>query len=362
MITIMQHDIEKVLHRLDLYISKEPSPCHFNDPAGEEEIAAFEERNNIRLPHSYKRFLSYSNGGMIVDHKLHELMKRSEDKNDLRWNANYIYGLDDLEEAYNQMSSYNFGLPYQRFTAYPFIPFHHSESGEHLVFITLKGDESESAVLDAYHEETPETWGVVASDFAAFLDAYIDGHGHPNLLGELNEGNAYELVEPLLNPPMKQKETAEEVIKKASKILKVHPDRHWQLMLRGIAYRDIGQYKKAHSDMNKAIEMNPGDAFYHFSRGELYREAGKKRPALIDLDIAVKLEANDPLYLSSRASALVSMNKEDAALDDVNKAISINGEFVLAYMIRENIYREMGETLKADADAKRIADLEGTDL
>lgn len=353
----MHKDIEKVIQRLDILIGKGSAHCYFNGPASDQEISSFEERNNICLPASFKRFLKYANGGMIISERLNSLLDTTPNREDIIWNANYIYSLDRMETAYKEMSSWDFGLPYQSYVSYPFIPFLHTESGEHLIFITLEEGQTESAVLDAYHEETPETWGVVADSFATFLDAYIDAAGYPNLLGELANGNALELVDPLLNPPMNKEETAEEVIKRTTAILKKHPDRHWQRVLRGLAFRDQGKMENALRDINRAIEENPGDAFYHYSRGDVLENAGKIRPALIDYDVAVKMAPSDPLYLSSRAGMLFKMNKFEDALKDASEAIRINDSFVLAYMIREEIYRNMGETDKANADAGKIEEL-----
>lgn len=353
----MAHDIEKSLARLDRLIADGPDACVFNDPASSEDIAAFEARHNVKLPLSYKRFLEFTNGGMILDRSLYEQMKLSDDKASFRWNANYIYGIQDVEREYDSMASRNFGLPFENIATYPFIPFLHTESGEHLVFINLKGDEEESAVLDAYHEETPETWGTVSASFTEFLDAYMDNGGHPNLLGELADGNAYEMVKPQLAAPSDEEESPEEVIAKANDILSREPDRHWQLVLRSIAYRDTGMLAQALDDINRAIDLFPGDAFYHYSRGEVYRVAGKLRPALIDFDTAVKIAPSDPLYLCSRGDVLADMNKLDAALKDTSEAIRINDSYMLAYMIREGIYREMGEAEKADADARKIDEL-----
>jgi len=46
------------------------------------------------------------------------------------------------------------------------------------------------------------------------------------------------------------------------------------------------------------------------------------------------------------------------ALDDVNKAINIDEKDILAYMVRENIYITQGETDKAEADARKIKELQ----
>ena len=43
---------------------------------------------------------------------------------------------------------------------------------------------------------------------------------------------------------------------------------------RGNAYLNKGQYNKAISDYNRAIEINPGDATAYFNRGSAYVNIG----------------------------------------------------------------------------------------
>ena len=77
----MKADIHKTLTRLDLVIGREAN-CHFNNPVAPGKIEAFEKRNGINLPPSYKLFLEYTNGGMIVSDKLEEIIKRDNDLGD----------------------------------------------------------------------------------------------------------------------------------------------------------------------------------------------------------------------------------------------------------------------------------------
>ena len=350
-------DIHAVISRLDRLIGDGPPRCHFNNPASSEDIAAFEKRHGIRLPESYKTFLEFTNGGMIVDEELHMIIKKDKDLETAKWNANYLYGLDEMEKEYEDMESWNFGIPAQNIATYPFIPFCHTATGERLVFVTLSKDQKESKVLDAYHEESPATWGVVADDFTEFLNAYTSASGYPDVLGDLERGNALDIIDPLMEEE-KKKESPEEVIARTTAKLKVSPNDSWKFILRGMAYKDLGKAKEALADFNRGIELISDDAFYYFSRGDLYLSVNKNRAALIDFDIAVKLAPDDTLYLGSRAAVLLTMGKLSAALDDVNKAINIDEKDILAYMVRENIYITQGETDKAEADARKIEELQ----
>lgn len=359
-------DIQDILSRLDIIIGDGPAPTYFNNPAKSLDIRAFEERQGVRLPESYKAFLSYTNGGMIMSNKLKGMLETENGLEDAKWNANYLYSLEEMEKEYEEMSSWNFGIPSQNMATYPFIPFCHTATGERLVFVNSSKGEKESPVLDAYHEETPETWGVVAENFIEFLFDYVQTFGDPKVLGDLENGNALDLIEPMMEEEIADREddgpeTLEKAIARASRNLKKNPDDHWQMMLRGMAYKDLKEYKKALDDYNRGIELDPEDAYYHFNRGDLYLSLSKYRAALIDFDIAVKFEPEDVLYLDCRATALIELGKYDAALKDVSKSISIDKNDTLAYMVRERIYRIIGETEKAEADARKINELQGKD-
>ena len=351
----MKSDIRKTLIRLDLTIGRAAN-CHFNDPVAPGEIEAFEKKNNLRLPNSYKLFLEYTNGGMIVSDALEAIIKRDKDFETAKWNANCLLSLYEMEEAYNKMIDRSYDVTTRFGNVYPFIPFFKTSINEYLVFINLSKKDAESPVYDAFHEEQPNTWGQVAENFTEFLNNYLSDHGDPDVLGDEGKGVAADLLEATDSNEIKE-ETSQGIIDRTTKRLKVKPDDDWALMERGMAYKSVTNFTAALKDFNKSIELVDDDAFYYFNRGELFLTVHKRRAALIDFDIAVKLKPEDTLYLSSRAGVFWEMKKYAAALKDVNKAIEINDSGILAFMIREEIYRSLGETDKADKDAQKIEEL-----
>jgi len=352
-------DIDIVLARLDRLIGDGPALCHFNGPLEEGAAEAFEEKYGIKLSRSYKAFLYFTNGGMIVDEGLHEIIKNDpEGLETAKWNANYLYSLEELEDAYLEMKNWNFGIPSENIATYPFIPFCHTSSGEHLIMVKLGKDENESPVLDAFHEETPETWGVVAESFADFLDDYINTYGRPEVLGDLARGSALDYIVPL---EREEKESNEAIIDRCNREILDNPEDHWAYEERGMARKELGMLNEALDDFNRAISLKPEDAYYYFTRGDLYQKAGKNRAALIDYDIAVKFSPDDTLYLNSRAEILFQMGKYEKALEDVNQAIAIDDRDILAYMIRASIWHATGEEEKAMEDSRRVDELQHDD-
>ena len=352
----MKTDIQSTLQRLDQIISRE-SNCYFNNPVAPADIASFEKRNSIMLPLSYKLFLEYANGGMIVSNDLEEILKKDNDLDTAKWNAHYFLSLEEVEEKYMDMESWNFGGAELAGGSYPFIPFFTTDVNEYLIFVSQNSEKPESPVFDAFHEEMVSNWGLAADDFNRFLIHYLDTLGQPEVLGDVAKGMAIDLVE---TPETKEsgEESQEEIITRTTQRLSTEPDDDWAYMERGMAYMKLGDAEAALKDYNQSIALVSDDPFYYFKRGELYRNAGKKRAALIDFDTAVKLKPDDTLYLSFRAETLYDMKKYRTALKDVTKVIEMDDTDLLAYMIREDIYRALGETEKADIDARKIKELE----
>jgi tetratricopeptide (TPR) repeat protein len=347
--------IENTLKWLDEYIGREPY-CYFNDPTTEEEIAAFEKMARIRLPKSYRAFLKFTNGGMIVDEYWDQKIKKENDLFSAKWNTNCFLSLQEMKTEWNNMKNRNFGVSQRDRIVYPFIPFFRTRINEHLIFVCSHDNEVESHVFDAFHEEPPETWGVVAQHFCEFVYNYLQSNGEPNVMGDEYEGVAADFIGPddMVSP---EDETKQMVIERTTNTINKWPEDDWAYMERGLAYRDLGNLEAALDDFNKSIEIVNNDAFYYFNRGALFEMVGKYRAALIDFDIAAKLQPNDTLYLNLRAEMLEKMGKYNKALKDVNKVLKIDDRNLLAYYNRESIYRALGMIEKADRDLQKIEEL-----
>ena len=61
---------------------------------------------------------------------------------------------------------------------------------------------------------------------------------------------------------------------------------------RGLSYSDLGQYRRAIEDYDKAIELDPNDATAYYNRGLTYRRLGQYRRAIEDFDKAIELDPN----------------------------------------------------------------------
>ena len=139
-------DIHKTLEWLDLYIGREPY-CYFNDPTTEK-IAAFEKMARVSLPPSYKAFLQFTNGGMIVDVYWDQKIKKENELDAAKWNSNRFLSLEEMKTEWNTMKNRNFGVSQKDRIVYPFIPFFRTRINEHLIFVCNKDHKDESYVFE----------------------------------------------------------------------------------------------------------------------------------------------------------------------------------------------------------------------
>jgi ankyrin repeat protein/cytochrome c-type biogenesis protein CcmH/NrfG len=126
---------------------------------------------------------------------------------------------------------------------------------------------------------------------------------------------------------------------------------------RGCAYADKGDYDRAISDFDKALELDPNYAFAYSNRGYAYADKGDYDRAISDLDKALEL---DPRYAEAylnRGLACYRKGSYDRAISDFDKALELNPKLALAYLNRGNAYRHKSDYDRAISDYKKFIEL-----
>ncbi|MCF8348483.1 MAG: SMI1/KNR4 family protein [Bacteroidales bacterium] len=346
--------IEKVLQRLEAMKRDPRQYAFFNPPAKASLLVHFEKKFGITLPLSYTRFLRKYNGGMFLHPHQSVFIQCQADYDLFKANAVYLMGIEEITEKYADLSGKRWKIENQHASPYPIIPFCTLPNNELLIFVHSRKAGSESPVFDAFHEEFPDSWGLVAQDFASFLSNYLDNLGHPEIIGDELLGVVADYIEEVDTKP--NTKTKEMPI--ASNEPNPEPENAFEIYEKANKHKDAGEYKEAYELISKSIKLDPHDPFYYFIRGEILTETAQHRAALIDFDVAVKLAPTDTLYLCCRAGSLFRLNKVKAAFDDCNAAIDQDSEYLLAYMMRKEIYEFMGMEDKAEADQRIIDRLE----
>jgi tetratricopeptide (TPR) repeat protein len=119
---------------------------------------------------------------------------------------------------------------------------------------------------------------------------------------------------------------------------------------RGLTYGKKGQYDRAISDFNKAIELNPKYAMAFNDRGVAYFYKGQCDKAISDYNKAIEIDPEYYKAYSNRGNAYLYKGQINQAIPDYNKAIELNPGYALAYNNRGNVYLNKGQFDQAISD------------
>lgn len=146
--------------------------------------------------------------------------------------------------------------------------------------------------------------------------------------------------------------------------------------LRGYGYCKLGKYKEAIDDFNMAFKYRQTESFSiasinrHLSRNPYYKEAfllanrglaysysDDQEKARADVDRALQLEPGQSVWYCYRALIEIRSEDSDAALKDLKKAISLDPESPLPFHIRADIYESLSLPARAQKDRERATKL-----
>ena len=127
---------------------------------------------------------------------------------------------------------------------------------------------------------------------------------------------------------------------------------------RGYAKFQNGDYQGALADFNKAIEINPQDAFAYNNRGIAKKEAGDFQGAIADFNKALAINPQDAyIYFDNRAGAKIELGDYQGAISDTSKTIEIDPKYKNAYERRGIAKQSLGDDRGACADYKKAVSL-----
>ena len=122
---------------------------------------------------------------------------------------------------------------------------------------------------------------------------------------------------------------------------------------RGGALQAKGEFDRAVSDFDKALELSPKNPLILNARAGAYRAKGDLEKAIADYSVAIEAQPKDASAYSGRAGAYLAKSDFDRALADFDKAIGIDGKFAAAYVGRARVQKAKGDLEKALSDFKR---------
>lgn len=123
---------------------------------------------------------------------------------------------------------------------------------------------------------------------------------------------------------------------------------------RGYYYhREVGDYRKALADYDKAIAIDPAAAQAWNDRGVLYWEMGRRDSALSDFNRAIAIRPAYDQAWNNRGGVKLEGGDLAGAVADATRALELSPEFRGAYANRAVAYGAAGQHRRAIADAGR---------
>ncbi|MCM1502071.1 MAG: tetratricopeptide repeat protein [Bacteroidales bacterium] len=115
-------------------------------------------------------------------------------------------------------------------------------------------------------------------------------------------------------------------------------------------YEKMGNWKKAHEYIDKAIEMDPDYVSYRSTKANLYYYSGDFENAILEIDKCVEAEPETAFYYRRRGLFKANNGDFEGALEDYTSAIVLSPKTAYPYIHRGKIYLECGEEDKAKED------------
>lgn len=149
-----------------------------------------------------------------------------------------------------------------------------------------------------------------------------------------------------------------EAIAYLNKAIKIDPEDAYSYHLRGICYLKLGSYQQALRDLDKAIELNPKDKKAYFWRSTIYAyQLDNYEQAIRDSDNYMELEPEKAKGYMVRCNYHFMFENYQKAIMDCNKAIELNPDVAGFYWVRAKVYERLGNHQQAINDCKIAARL-----
>lgn len=133
-------------------------------------------------------------------------------------------------------------------------------------------------------------------------------------------------------------------------VLELRPDSSLAYLGRGTAYLELGENKKAATDISESINLDGQVPEAYYLRAEAFFRLADYERAMEDLDMLVKSEPDRPEAHWKRGLCLQKMRHLVDAVEDFTKVIELGFNLKDAYMHRADCYESLAKDKEAHAD------------
>jgi tetratricopeptide (TPR) repeat protein len=142
-----------------------------------------------------------------------------------------------------------------------------------------------------------------------------------------------------------------------NKAIELQPENAYYYYSRGELFANTNRNNDAIKDYNKAIELNPNFSMAYNNLGWAKFEMKLYKQALIDLNKAIELDDKNWNAYDSRQEVKFAINDLDGCLEDCNKAIAINPKVANSYFFRGRVYFKKGDKKLAEENWNQAGNL-----
>jgi tetratricopeptide (TPR) repeat protein len=129
-------------------------------------------------------------------------------------------------------------------------------------------------------------------------------------------------------------DTSIQAIEACTAIIILDPEDDGAYVNRGIAYRRLGEHRKAIADYEHALRLNPKAADAFNNRGNAYRALDDLDRALTDYDEAIRLNPSYAHAYNNRGVIFLEIGNTERAVADFDRAIAEDASYANAFRNR----------------------------
>ena len=129
------------------------------------------------------------------------------------------------------------------------------------------------------------------------------------------------------------------------------------LIDKAMALSELEQYQDAIDLLDSILEKNDENALAIFQKGRIFMKQEQPEPALFNMNRVIELRPDNSMAYFNRAIILSDQKKWNAALEDYTKVIQLNPKNILGHFNRGLIHIQLKDPRSAKADLERTIEL-----
>lgn len=123
-------------------------------------------------------------------------------------------------------------------------------------------------------------------------------------------------------------------------------------------YYELGTFDDALFNINQAINMDSTDLSYTIKKADIYYEMGNAKKAISEWDNVLSADPEYGYGYYRRGWYKELDGDLEGAIEDLSMSIVLEPEYSYSYVTRGDVYRKLGKMELAEADFKKVIELE----